>query len=451
MPFCEGFIFKRNLSDTKVKVVQNLFWATLGKIANLAGGFLVGIFVARYLGPEQYGLMNYVISYVFLFQVLATFGLDSIEIREESKGEMPYNTIIGTAFLLKIFLGLAFMLLAIATSFMFEASTNVVALVSIYALTIVLNSFTVIRNYFTAIVQNKHIVKTEIARVIVGMAIKIFLLAVHAPLIWFIVASTFDFILIASGYCLFYRKEIGNIMEWEYDAACARYLLKESFPLMLTNAAVIVYQRIDQVMIGQILDNASVGFFSVAYRFVEILIYIPMILSQTIMPVLVKVRCESEEKYATKAQQFMNISVWVSLFFSLLMSVMAYWLIRYTFGTAYIPAVAVLQVMSFKAASVALSNTAGAMIVAEGLQKYAIFRDILGCIVCVIMNYYLLPLHGMLAAAYIAIISNVAAGYLADAMIPAYRHLFVKQTKAVFVGWRDIVSARSIFLAKQID
>ena len=119
-----------------------------------------------------------------------------------------------------------------------------------------------------------------------------------------------------------------------------------------------------------------------------------------------------------------------------------------TFGSVYLPAVAILQVMSFKAASVALSNTAGAMLVTEGLQRYAIFRDGFGCLVCILLNYLLLPRYGILAAAFVAIASNLAAGYLADAFIPAYRHLFTRQTKALVLGWRDVVKLKSLLQYK---
>jgi O-antigen/teichoic acid export membrane protein len=125
-------------------------------------------------------------------------------------------------------------------------------------------------------------------------------------------------------------------------------------------------------------------------------------------------------------------------------SVISYWLIRYTFGPAYLPAVAVLQVMAFKAASVALSNTAGAMLVTEGLQRWAICRDSIGCAVCIILNYLLLPRYGVTAAAFVSIASNIAAGYLADAFIPAYRHLFICQTKTLIFGWKDCLRVKSL-------
>jgi O-antigen/teichoic acid export membrane protein len=443
-PF-EAIIRHLHLSETKEAIVQNLFWAVMGKIVSLCGGLLVGIIVARYLGPEQYGLMSYVISYVFLFQTFALFGLDSIEIREEARGQKPFPVIIGTAFCLKLFLGCCFIILAILTSWMMEADRYTTLLVAIYSLSVVLNSLIVIRNYFTAIVQNEYVVKAEISRTLISIVIKIILLVLNASLTWFVLAYMFDFVLLGTGYIMAYRAKIGFIRDRQFDREYAIFLLRESFPLLLTNAAVIIYQRIDQVMIGNMIDKSSVGYFSVAAKFTEVLIFLPMILAQTITPILVKARERNVEEYKSKAQQFMNISFWLSLTVSAIVSMLAYWLIRLTFGQAYLPAVAVLQVMAFKTASVALSNTAGAMLVTEGLQRYAILRDGFGCIVCVLLNYLLLPSYGMIAAAFVSIASNIAAGYLADAIVPAYRHLFVCQTKTLATGWRDLTHVKNIF------
>lgn len=438
-------IFKHlHLSETKEAVIRNLFWAALGKIVNLFSGLLVGIIVARHLGPEQYGLMNYVISYVFLFQTFALFGLDSIEIREEARGQKPFTTIIGTAFYLKLFLGCCLVILAIFTSWMMETDGYTTVLVTIYSMVVVLNSLIVIRNYFTAIVQNEYVVKAEISRTIISIIIKLTLLFLNANLIWFIVAYMFDFVLLGTGYVMAYQAKIGSLREWHFDRDYAKFLLKESFPLLLTNTAVIIYQRIDQVMIGSMIDKSAVGFFSVAAKFTEVLVFLPMILAQTITPILVKAREHNIAEYKAKAQQFMNFSFWLSLIVAALVSMLAYWIVRYTFGAAYSPAVAVLQVMAFKTASVALSNTAGAMLVTEGLQRYAILRDGFGCLVCVVLNYLLLPRYGIMAAAFVSIASNIAAGYLADALVPAYRHLFVCQTKTLLLGWMDIKNIKSI-------
>lgn len=436
-------------SETKKKVLSNLVWAVAGKTINLAGTLVLGIIVARYLGPEQYGLMNYVFSYVFLFQVLACFGLDNIEIREEAKAKIPYTIIIGTAFWLKMVFGVICILLSVGTAWIMSEDSYTIGLIAIYSIYIVFNGFVVIRNYFTSIVENKYIVISEIFRTFVGILIKVVLLLLNSDLTWFVVAFAFDWLLLAGGYLSSYRKKVGRLSDWTFSMSCAKYMLKESLPLLITNAAVIIYQRIDQVMIGQLLNNkANVGFFSVAAKFVEVMIFIPATLANTVSPVLVRLRNHNESDYVEKSQQFMNISLWLSIIVSVGVSVISYWLILLTFGKDYLPAVAILQVLAFKMAATALSNTAGTMLIVEGLQKWVFFRDSLGCIACVILNYCLLPRYGVIASAFVAIIANITAGYIADAIIPAYRHLFWQQTKAIFIGWRDLIHIKALLAKK---
>lgn len=432
------------LSENKQKVVSNLLWAVAGKVVMLAGTLVLGIILARYLGPAKYGLMNYVISYCYLFQVLACFGLDSIEVREEAARPKDYNTIIGTAFWLKVVFGVICIGLSIATAVLIGEDAYTVSLIAIYSTYIVFNSFVVIRNYFTSRVENRYVVLSEIFRTFVGIAIKLTMWALGCGLTWFVAAFAFDYVLLASGYITAYRKKIGPLRQWRFSMSCARQMLWQSFPLLLTNAAVIIYQRIDQVMIGTMVDKQSVGYFSVAAKFVEVMIFIPATLNTTISPVLVQLREKSEQLYREKAQQFVNVTVWVSIIISAIMSLLAYWVILFTFGRQYLPSVAILQVLSFKMASSALSSSAGTMLIVEHLQRWVFFRDIFGCIVCVGLNWLLLPQYGAIASAFVAIAANICAGYVADAMIPAYHHLFVRQTRALFLGWRDLIHIRRL-------
>ncbi len=161
----QRLIRKLHLSGTKAVIVENLYWSVVGKVAALLSSLLVGIIMARYLGPERFGLMSYVISFVFLFQTFALFGLDNIEVREEAKQRGDIGKIMGTAFGLKVALSVIFMAASVCTSLIIDGDTYTTLLVAIYSTTVVLNSFGVIRNYFLAIVENEYIVKAELARI----------------------------------------------------------------------------------------------------------------------------------------------------------------------------------------------------------------------------------------------------------------------------------------------
>lgn len=435
---------KLNLSENAVKVAKNIGWALLGKTTTLLGSFIVGIFVARYLGPEQYGLMNYVTSYVTIFQAFALFGMDNIEIREEAKNKEERDAIIGTAFVLKLIFAIITILLIYI---LLQFSNNDIftqRMIMLYSISIICNCFFVARNYFTSIVWNEYVVKTEIARTVIGIIIKIVLLIIHANLSWFVAAMTFDFVLLASGYCFSYSRKIGKINLWRFDIKWAKYLIKQSFPLMLSLSAVVIMQRIDQLMINKMIGTANVGQYSVAFKFVEVMIFVPTIIAQTISPVLVKIRNENTNDYVGKSQVFMDLTVWICVVMAVVVCLIAYPLIKYTFGEQYLLAVPVLQIMSFKVIGDALSQTSGQMIIIEGTQKYAVIRNIVGCICCIFLNLLLIPKNGIIGSSIVSVISLFVSGFLVNALIPKYKQIFLQQTKAILYGWKNLLKIKSL-------
>lgn len=439
MSLINKIISRFNISATQQKVVKNLVWAVVGKIVTLLGSLLVGIFVARYLGPQQYGLMNYVFSYIAVFQVFATFGLDSIEIREEAHRNEEKNKLIGTAFLLKILFAIITILLVVVSVWIFEADTFTRWMIIMYSLSMIMNSFGVIRNYFTSIVWNEYIVKTEITRTIVGAGIKVALLLIHADLFWFILSTLFDTILLASGYIVSYKSKIDKIRNWTFDKATALYLIKQSFPLLLSGAAVVIYQKIDQVMLGNMIDKTAVGYYSVAGKFTEICLFIPTILSQTITPVLVKAYHNDLKDYQKKAASFMNITIWGSIIICIVICLISRPLIKYTFGTEYAAAVTLLQIMIFKTIGYASAQITGAFIVIEKKQKYVVIRNIIGCVVCIGLNLLLIPRYGVTGAAIASVITAICTGYFAHLFIPTYRSYFYTQTYSFILGWKELI------------
>lgn len=433
------------LSAGKRKVLANVAWAVVGKIVRILSEIFVGILVARYLGPQQYGTMSYVVSFVSLFSILATFGLDNIEIRELARGRVAKETLIGTAFRLK----LAFAVLTVAiigvVVWTFEPDRFTQAMIMVYATSVVVNSVGVIRNYFTSIVLNEYVVKTEIFRTAVGMAIKVALLLLRAPLAWFIVAVTFDSFLVASGYLFSYGRKVGKVADWNFDRRVAGHLVRQAFPLLLSGAAVLIYQRIDQVMIRNMIDDSSVGFFSIAGKFTELILFLPIVMSQTVAPLLVRARERDEEVYRRKRQQFVDAVVWTALLLAVLVSASAPWLVRWTYGRQYLAAVPVLQIMAFKAVGMALAASSGQLVIIEHLQKWAAVRNLIGCGVCVGMNFLLIPRFGIVGSAWATIITVAFTGCLANAFIPPYHPILKIQVRSLLLGWRELLGVRKLW------
>ena len=433
-----------NISEKKKKALKNIAWAICGKVFSLISVLVVGIIVARYLGKEQYGIMNYVISIVAIFQVFADFGLDLIQVREESKNPHLRDKIIGTVFFLKLFFATLTLLAIFITVWFFIEDASVQGYIMIYALSIILNTTWVSRNHFTSIVWNEYVVKTEISRNLIGMLIKVGMVLLHLPLFWFICSLLFDSLLLATGYIVSYVKKIDTIRKWSFDKTLAIYMIKQAFPLLLSGAAIIVYNRIDQVMVADMIDNSHLGVYSVAIRFTELLVFVPTIIAQTISPMLVDKRKEDMARYEECSRIFVNVTVSLSIILAVATSLLSYPIVYITFGQTYIGAASVLSILAFKVIGDALSQTSGQLMIIEGIQKYAPVRNIIGCVTCIILNLILIKHYGIHGAAYTALITIFVSGTLANFLIPSYNGIFYKQLKAICVGWKDIIHIKTI-------
>lgn len=273
---------------------------------------------------------------------------------------------------------------------------------------------------------------------------KVVLLMMHAPLAWFIFAVLLDAVLLASGYAISYRAKIGSMRLWSWDAPLARYMLKQAFPMLLSGAAVIVYTKINAVMLGNMLDKTAVGIYSIAVSFTDVCVFVPTILSQTITPVLVRNYEQDREQYKAKAQIFMNLSLWGCIIIAITVSLISYPLIRYTYGVMYLASVPVLQVLVLRLAGVALAQTSGQMIIVEHIQKWAVIRNLIGCVVCIGLNLVLIPRYGVMGAAVSSVITGLFPGFFANMLIPAYRKIFVMQTVGILTGWKDVYKIKTL-------
>ncbi|XQV20866.1 polysaccharide biosynthesis C-terminal domain-containing protein [Bacteroides fragilis] len=270
------------------------------------------------------------------------------------------------------------------------------------------------------------------------------LLWYKAPLEYFIIATMFDTVLVSGGYFLSYYRKIGKVSYWNFNKKIAFFLIKESFPLVLSGAAVVIYQRIDQVMIKNMIDNESVGYFATAGRFLDIILFLPMILVQTITPLLVRVKEKNIVEYEEKKILFVSIVVWISIVIAISVSLISYWLIYYTYGEKYLAAVPVLQIMSWKTVGMALSVCSGQIMIMEHIQKWAVIRNIIGCCVCVCGNLLLIPVCGIVGSAWVTIITIFFAGFFSCFLIPVYRPIFFIEVKAILKGWKELFRLKEL-------
>ncbi len=433
----------KKLADLKsnsgaIKYLKNTSWLLGEKLLRMTLGLFVGIWVARYLGPERFGLFSYAQSFVALFATIATLGLDGIVIRELVNDEKQRKKLLGTAFILKL-IGAAVVLLLLAVSVFFQShdhQTNL--LIFIIASATVFQSFNVIDFYFQSVVLSKYVVYSNVFSLLLSSFIKVILILNEAPLIAFAYVILFDSLVLASGFIYFYVLKRLSIRSWRFDKVVAKSLLKDSWPLILSGLVISMYMKIDQIMIKNMLGSTEVGLYAAAVRLSEVWYFIPMVISSSLFPAILNAKKISKELYHSRIQQLYDLMAWMAIAIAIPMTFLSDWMIHLLYGAQFSAAGGVLMIHIWSAVFVFLGVASSKWFIAEGLQRYSFYRTLFGAILNVGLNIALIPQYGIYGAAIATLVSQVVASYLFNVINKKSRITFVLHSKALLLPLRKI-------------
>jgi len=242
--------------------------------------FLVWMQVTRYLGPERYGILSYAISIASIFMFLTDLGLSDILMKElvSAKNESQKNALMGTSLGLRFFGGILLVGLTYLITVFVNYDSLMKKLILIIAIGYLLEGFNVVIVYFQTIVKSKYIAIVQLLQTIVTSIIKYSLVLVHASLVAFAVLSCIENYFLALGLIYIYQTKIKKIFHWKFNFSVGKELLQQSWPLILTNIVVILYLRIDQIMIKHMLNDTAIGHYSAALRIYQTWFFIPTLI-----------------------------------------------------------------------------------------------------------------------------------------------------------------------------
>lgn len=396
----------------------NTAWMFGEQILRMIAGLLVGIWVARYLGPEQFGIFSYVLAFTSIFAGIAKFGLDGIVVRNLVTHPEKRDLYLGTAFWLKVVGALlAFAIIAFATLFTSnDPTTNLY--IFVIAGGIIFQSFEVIDFYFQSKVLSKFVSLSKMTQLLISSLLKIYFVLTGADLFWFVLVSVFDQFTLAFSLAYAYHKQsMGNFYR-NFDLVTAKKLLSDSWPLIFSLLVISIYMKIDQIMIKEMLGAKEVGIYSAATRLSEIWYFVPTIIASSIFPAIIQAKQQGQTHYHMRLQQFYTIMVWMAISIAVPMTFLSDWIILLLYGSAYADAGAVLMIHIWTAVFVFLGVAFGRYLTAENLTKTQFYRTLLGAIINVLANLVLIPKYGIKGAAIATLIAQFSANYLYDFFDP---------------------------------
>jgi O-antigen/teichoic acid export membrane protein len=396
------------------KYFFNTSWMFAEQILRLVAGLLVGVWVARYLGPDKFGIYSYAVAFVSLFGAASKMGLDNIIVRDLVHYPDKRDEYLGTAFWLKVAGAIVSMgILTIAVKFI-SKDTTINLYIFIIASGLIFQSFDVVDFYFQSKVLSKYVSICRMVQLALSSILKLYLIFIKADLFWFVLVVLIDNTTLAITLAIAYwRQKLGYFFN-SFVFSTAKKMLKSSWPLILASIVIMIYMRIDQIMIKEMLGEHEVGLYSAAVRLSEIWYFIPVIVVNSLFPAIVNAKRISAELYQKRLQRLYSLMAWMAIGIAVPMTFLSEWLVVLLYGNAYKQAGQVLMIHIWASVFVFLGVAFGRYLTAENLNIKLLYRTLLGATSNVLLNLILIPKYGIRGAAISLFLSQLMANYIYD-------------------------------------
>lgn len=421
---------------------QKYFWNTGWLITARMGSLLLKMLITaialpNYLGAEQNGILSYPLVLITFFVAISSLGMDTFVTRQLLQQPDRQHTILGTAFRLRWLAGLAVLPLIYLTYifieiFAVQAPAAPLKYVAIVSLICIFQSVNIIDNYFQSRTAGKYIMFVQVGGNLLSAAIKLILILIQAPLVWFVWMLAIDVLLLSVGYILVYQLRGGRLSQWKYDGSTAKQLLTNSWPLAFSALFVSLYMKIDQLMIDAYLGKAALGVYTPVVNLSEAWYFIPMAIVTSVFPAIMNARRDDPVRYKKRLTNLYELMVILGVGVAILTTFAAPTLYKIFYKPEFHAGADVLVTHIWAGVFISLNVASGQYFLAEGYTRLLFVRSLIGAGVNICLNAWWIPQYGLMGAAYSTIVAYACSAFFVI-FVPKTREQGVLLLKSLFL------------------
>lgn len=422
------------------KIFFNSFWLFLDKILKTLVGLFVSVWIARYFGPENFGKYSYANSLIILFSSIIPFGTDGIIIREIVRGKENASKIILGAFYFQLVSGFVLFLITCLILYLLKVNDKVTLSIGfVLAIPMLFRFLSVPRYYYEAQTEIKYVIYIENISFLVFSFVRILFLEYSFDIFYFILSFVFESLFSYLTIFLFYLKGHKKFLQSSVNFKKLRSTLKDSFPLFISALSIIIYMKADQLMIGYMLGDVSVGIYSVAVRLSEVWYFIPLGLASSFYPTLIEKRNKSHLEYV-KMLKFLHIILFIiSLIMAITIQLVGSNFIEWLYGGVYAEAANIFKVYIWSGVFVFIGVAGSNYYLIENKQKFVLIKSLVGLLLNIGLNLIWIPSYGIIGASFATLVSQVFAAILVPLGFRELRELSkIQWTSIFFWNWSRI-------------
>jgi PST family polysaccharide transporter len=409
------------------RALVNIHWLLLQTAFDVLVGITVGIWVARHLGPERYGTFSYAVALAALIAPFATLGLGAIVVRNLVRDEAAALVTLGTATFLRAIGGVALIALTLATVISIRPGDRQMWLFcAIAAAGQAIKNLGAVELWFQAKVQAKYLTLARVGTAILTSTINVASILAGGSLLVFVLAHGIQLALPTLALLVLYTLTTGvRPSAWSVRRDVARELLSDSWPLIFAALMSMIYMKIDQIMLGEMVGDEAVGIYAAAVRLSEAFYLLPSLVVVSVFPSLVKAREISRQLYLERFQRLYDAFVWLAIVWGAVMQLCSALLVDLLYGAAFAEAAPVLAAHVWSGVFWYSGSAGHRYLIAENQTRVTLAMTTLGALTNVALNAVLIPRLGALGAAYATLLSFAVSHWLAAALFAPSRVMIV--------------------------
>jgi len=407
--------------------MSNIIWLLFDHSLTFIGGFFISIWLARYLGPENYGIFAYALALFAIASNFSQLGLNGIAVKEIVNSS-NLDQSISTVVTLK-FLGAILSCFALIGYAIYDADSEIKLTMSVLiGLTVILKPFSVIENYFDSLVLSKYKVISRKSGYIIKSILIVFLIILEWPFWTLAIFIIIEQIIPVLMLIWFFLKQRGGFI-FKYSQSKAKELLEQSWPLIVSGLGGVLYLTMDQIMVVSMSGDEQGGIYAAAVRYTSIFFFLQSILMTTFFPSLLKKKSKGNINYHKAITELSGLLLYVSLGVIFGTHLLIAPFIEFAYGVEYLDSIPVIKYHIWSLPLVYLGAVLSKWLIIENLTKFSLLRHSLGLLVNLTLNLWLIPIYGPSGAA----IASVAALFFSVIVVLAFHsrlrilfHLFVR-------------------------
>lgn len=414
------------------RTVKNAGWLIGGKIAQMLINLFVGLLTARYLGPSNYGLINYAAAYTAFFSSLCTLGINSVLVKELIDHPDQEGTILGTSIFCRAVSSILSSIAIVCIVFVSDrGDPTTLAVVILHSIGMIFHIFDVFNYRFQAKLRSKVTAVVSLVAYIITAAYKVVLLMLNKNVEWFAFATAIDYICIAIMLLGVYVRDGGAKLNVSF--AYGKELLGKSRHFILSGLMISVYAQTDKIMLKQMIGDAEIGYYSTAMSVCSVWCFVLSAIIDSLYPEIAKASNIDERLFAKRNKQLYAIVFYISTFVSILFTVFAELIVLVLYGEAYLPTVAPLRILTWSTAFSYLGVARNAWIVCKNRQKSLIRVYVAAAIINVLLNFLFIPAFGAAGASLASLIAQVITALIAPFFIRDLRENSIMMVEAIML------------------